>query len=257
MSDEKKDAQKPAETTGPEAEVEQAQAADNLPARAGEERLGEPVVRTGMFGAKTTGDTSGYGRLQVRRPSVASSARPYGGYFDEIADDLGRALEAAGVEFGDAIEYVVVDRGELTFYVRREHLAKVAAQMRDDPKLRFELCSGVSGVHYPDETGRELHSVVHLVSITHNRRVRLEIACPDADPHVPSIVGTYPTADWHERETYDFFGIIYDGHPHLTRIEMPDDWHGHPQRKDYPLGGIPVEYRGATVPPPDERRSYV
>ena len=59
-----------------------------------------------------------------------------------------------------------------------------------------------------------------------------------------------------ERETWDFFGIVFDGHPALTRIEMPDDWKGHPQRKDYPLGGIPVQYRGATVPPPDERRSY-
>ena len=67
---------------------------------------------------------------------------------------------------------------------------------------------------------------------------------------------SYPACDWHERETWDFFGIVFDGHPALTRIEMPDDWKGHPQRKDYPLGGIPVEYRGATVPPPDERRSY-
>ena len=57
-------------------------------------------------------------------------------------------------------------------------------------------------------------------------------------------------------ETYDFFGIIFDGHPALTRIEMPDDWVGHPQRKDYPLGGIPVEYHGAEIPPPDERRAY-
>ncbi|HEY3686766.1 MAG TPA: NADH-quinone oxidoreductase subunit C, partial [Streptosporangiaceae bacterium] len=94
--------------------MEQAQAADNLPARAGEERLAEPVVRTGMFGAKTSGDTSGYGGLQVRKPLVASSPRPYGDYFDDVADDLGRALEAAGVAFGDAVETVVVDRGELT-----------------------------------------------------------------------------------------------------------------------------------------------
>ncbi|GAA4203577.1 NADH-quinone oxidoreductase subunit C [Microbispora amethystogenes] len=209
----------------------------------------EPVARTGMFGARDSGDTSGYNRLVVRRPPKLVSSRPYGSYFDEVAD----ALEPA---FADAIERVVVDRGEVTFHVRRERLAEVMKHLRDDPALRFELSLGVSGVHYPEETGAELRAVYHLCSITHNRRVRVEVSCPDADPHIPSTVQVYPTHDWHERETYDFFGIVFDGHPALTRIEMPDDWEGHPQRKDYPLGGIPVEYRGAEVPAPDRRRSY-
>jgi NADH-quinone oxidoreductase subunit C len=229
---------------------------ENLPARAGEERLSEQVVGTGMFGAETSGDTSGYGGLQIRQAPLRSSPRPYGSYFDELADDLGRALERAGTQFGDAVERVVADRGELTFYVRRDRLPEVARALRDDPALAFELCSGVSGVHYPQETGRELHAVYHLSSISRNRRLRLEVCVPDADPHLPSLVAVYPTCDWHERETWDFFGLIFDGHPALTRIEMPDDWKGHPQRKDYPLGGIPVEYRGATIPPPDERRAY-
>jgi NADH-quinone oxidoreductase subunit C len=228
----------------------------NLPARAGEERLAEEVVRQGMFGVRTSGDTSGYGRLLVRRPPPLSSPRPYGSYFDELADELARVIEADGTGFGDAIERVVADRGELTFHVRRERLAEVAAKLRDEPTLAFEMCTGVSGVHYPDEAGRELRAVYHLVSITHNRRVRLEVSAPDADPHIPSLIDVYPANDWHERETWDFFGIIFDGHPSLTRIQMPDDWKGHPQRKDYPLGGIPVEYRGTKVPPPDERRSY-
>jgi NADH-quinone oxidoreductase subunit C len=177
-------------------------------------------------------------------------------YFDEVADALSTRLEADGTDFGEAVERVVVDRGELTLHVRREYLVEVARLLRDEPTLAFELSSGVSGVHYPGDSGRELHAVYHLLSITHNRRLRLEVSVPDADPHVPSVVGVYPACNWHERETWDFFGIIFDGHPALTRIEMPDDWKGHPQRKDYPLGGIPVEYRGATVPPPDERRSY-
>jgi len=130
------------------------------------------------------------------------------------------------------------------------------AQFRDDAFLRFEVCMSVSGVHYPQERGAELHSVYHLMSFTHNRRVRLEVSCPEEDAHIPSVVGTYPMADWHERETWDMFGIIYDGHPALTRILMPDDWKGHPQRKDYPLGGVDVEYKGAKVPAPDNRRSY-
>ena len=219
----------------------------NLPARRGEERLSEPVVGRGMFGIQDTPDTSGYGTLEVRQAPLLDTPRPYGSYFDEVADALA---------LSDAIEHVVVDRGEITFYVRRERLPEVAAKLRDDPALRFELCSGVSGVHYPEDAGRELHAVYHMLSITHNRRVRLEVSVPDADPHVPSLVGVYPTCNWHERETWDFFGIIFDGHPALTRIEMPDDWKGHPQRKDYPLGGIPVEYRGAKIPAPDERRHY-
>jgi len=233
--------------TPPAAEVTPAEADGDLPARLGQERLDAPVVRQGMFGTQTTGDTSGYGGLQVRRAPPIDSPRPYGSYFDEIADTLG---------LSDAIERVVVDRGELTLHVRRERLTEVATKLRDDPALRFELFSGVSGVHYLEDPGRELHAVYHLLSITHNRRVRLEVSVPDADPHVPSLVGVYPSSNWHERETWDFFGIIFDGHPALTRIEMPDDWRGHPQRKDYPLGGIPVEYRGAKIPSPEERRHY-
>ena len=145
-------------------------------------------------------------------------------------------------------------RGHSTTHVTgSRHAARL---LRDDPKLRFEFCSGVSGVHYPDDTGAELHAVYHLLSMTHNRRVRLEVSMPDADPHLPSIVAVYPTCDWHERETWDMFGLIFDGHPALTRVMMPDDWPGHPQRKDYPLGGIPVEYKGGSIPPPDQRRSY-
>ena len=211
-------------------------------------------VRRGMFGVTGSGDTSGYGRLARPIPLVGNTARPYGGYFDEVVDELAIALGEA--RYSAAVERVVVYRGELTLEVERSQLPTVAQALRDDPALRFELCLGVSGVHYPEETDRELHAVYPLMSITHNRRIRLEVAAPDADPHIPSLFGVYPTTDWHERETYDFFGIVFDGHPALTRIEMPDDWDGHPQRKDYPLGGIPVEYHGAEIPPPDERRAY-
>jgi NADH-quinone oxidoreductase subunit C len=211
-------------------------------------------VRRGMFGARDTGDTSGYGRLVRPVALPGSSPRPYGGYLDEVVDAL---IAAIGQEAFDAsIERVVVFQDELTLEVERSRLPTVAQALRDDQALRFELCLGVSGVHYPDESGRELHAVYPLMSITHNRRIRVEVAAPDADPHIPSLFGVYPTTDWHERETYDFFGIVFDGHPALTRIEMPDDWEGHPQRKDYPLGGIPVEYHGAEIPPPDERRAY-
>ncbi len=233
---------------------------ETLDSRLPETRAPKPDVigvQKGSFGVQGTPDTSGYGGLVRPITLPGSTARPYGGWFDDVADRLAEVMpEGDGSTYDEAFEKVVVDRDELTFYVRRESLLEVAKTFRDDQELRFEFCSGVSGVHYPNDLGRELHSVYHLLSMTHNRRVRLEVTCPDSDPHLPSVVGVYPTADWHEREAYDFFGIIYDGHPGLTRIQMPDDWPGHPQRKDYPLGGIPVEYKGATIPPPDERRAY-
>ncbi|MBO8192522.1 NADH-quinone oxidoreductase subunit C [Streptomyces oryzae] len=239
---------------GPHAPNERAE--ESLPAQ----QSGDPGevidVRRGMFGSRNGGDTSGYGGLvrTVRLPGA--TPRPYGGWFDEVADEFEGALEEQGLDPAHVIERTVVDRGELTFHIAREHLATAARTLRDDPALRFELCTGVSGVHYPGDKGRELHAVYHLRSITHNRLIRMEVSAPDADPHVPSIVDIYPTNDWHERETYDFFGLIFDGHPALTRIIMPDDWQGFPQRKDYPLGGIPVEYKGAQIPAPDQRRSY-
>jgi NADH-quinone oxidoreductase subunit C len=209
-------------------------------------------VRKGMFGLKGSGDTSGYGGLTRVVEFPGAAIPPFGGWWDQVYERIGALIP----NFSDVITKVVIYRGEITFHVARQHLAKLVRYLRDDAHLRFEFCSSVSGVHYPADKDRELHAVYHLLSMTHNRRIRLEVSAPDSDPHIPSVVATYPTADWHERETYDMFGIIFDGHPALTRILMPDDWPGHPQRKDYPLGGIPVEYKGATIPPPDQRRSY-
>ncbi len=231
------------------------QSPENLPAAPGQ--VGARGVRTGMFGAKGTGDTSGYGGLVAPVVFPLPTGRPFGGWFDEVADALlDRLGPTASGGVAHALGDVVVHRGEITFHVHPEHLLAVVTALRDDPRLRFELCSSVSGVHYPDDVGRELHAVYHLLSMTYNRRIRLEVGVPDASPHLPSVVAVYPTADWHEREAFDMFGLVFDGHPALTRILMPDDWPGHPQRKDYPLGGIPVEYKGGTVPPPDQRRSY-
>ena len=206
----------------------------------------------GMFGVAGTGDTSGFGGLVRSRSVALDSPRPFGEYFDEVVD----ALEEAYPGFHDAIERVTVDRGELTLHIKPERIAEVCQTLRDDAALRFELCSSVSGVDYLGSEARRLHVVYQLTSMTYRRRIRLECAVTAEDPHLPSVTSVYPTADWQEREAYDFFGVIFDGHPNLTRILMPDDWEGFPQRKDYPLGGIPVEYKGAEIPPPDERRSY-
>lgn len=211
-------------------------------------------VRKGAFGAAGSGDTSGFGGLVAPIVMPGASTPPFGGWFDEVAEELALSLADSGVT--NAVEKIVVDRGEITFYVAKEHLVAFMTECRDEPALRFEMCMSASGVHFPEDRDRELHVVYSLLSITHNRRIRVEVTTPDSDRHIPSICSVYPSADWHEREAWDFFGIIFDGHPGLTRIEMPDDWVGHPQRKDYPLGGIPVEYKGGTIPSPDNRRSY-
>lgn len=211
-------------------------------------------VRHGMFGVHDAGDTSGFGGLTRYVGIPKSSPRPLGGWFDDVVDILDEIMAEHNIS--GAIESAVVDRGELTLFIAREHLVAVSQALRDDQDLRFELSLGVSGVHYPHDQGRELHAVYHLTSVTHGRSLCLEVAAPETDPTIPSTVSVYPGNDWHERETFDFFGINFTGRDDLTRIEMPDDWPGHPQRKDYPLGGIPVEYKGATIPPADQRRSY-
>jgi NADH-quinone oxidoreductase subunit C len=208
------------------------------------------MSENGMFGGKGSGDTSGFGGLVNSATVIAATQRPYGGYFDQVADDLERAYPL----FSDAIEKVVVDRGELTLFIKAARLVDVAKILRD--QLRFEMCVGVNGIHFPEEISRELHAVYSLLSITRNQRIRLEVCVSEKEPHIPSVVGVWAGANWHERETYDMFGIIFDNHPGLTRILMPDDWSGFPQRKDYPLGGIEIEYKGATVPAPSQRRSY-
>ena len=208
------------------------------------------VADHGSFGVSGTGDTSGYGGLVLKGVQVGSSERPFGSYFDEVVEELERAYPS----FSDAIEKVVVDRGELTLHVKSSRRLEVSLILRDE--LKFEMCMGVSGAHYPSESGRELHALYPLLSLTRNQRIRLEVSVPESNPHIPSLVEIWAANNWQERETYDMFGIIFDNHPGLTRIMMPDDWPGHPQRKDYPLGGIPVEYKGATIPPPNERRSY-
>jgi NADH-quinone oxidoreductase subunit C len=211
-------------------------------------------ARQGMFGVSGSGDTSGFGGLRLPGYAPAPAERPYGGWFDAFADELGAALAERGIR--GAITQLTIDRGEITFYVARERLVELCRTLRDDDALRFELCSSVSGVDYGEGVRQRLHVVYQLLSMTYRRRIRLEVTLDVDDAHVPSVVEVYPTADWHERETWDMFGVIFDGHPALTRILMPDDWDGHPQRKDYPLGGIPVEYKGAQIPPPDQRRTY-
>lgn len=131
-----------------------------------------------------------------------------------------------------------------TVIVDREHLLDVASVLRDDPSLQFALLSDVTCVdELPAEPRYAL--VYHLACLgpayagpagpAPVRRLRLKVHLPAADPRAPSLAGIWPVAGWPEREVYDLFGIVFDGHPDLRRILMADDWEGHPLRKDYPV----------------------
>jgi NADH-quinone oxidoreductase subunit C len=165
-------------------------------------------------------------------------------------------LDGLRERFPEAVLAVAEHRGETTVELDRGHLVEVATWLRDDPSARFRLLADLSGTDYLklDERPERLCVDYHLYSFDHNVRLRLKVRATVEDPHVPTVTGVWPTANWHEREVYDFFGIRFDGHPDLVRILMPEDWKGYPQRKDYPLGGVDVEYIDAHVPPPDTRR---
>jgi NADH-quinone oxidoreductase subunit C len=166
---------------------------------------------------------------------------------------------------------VIGFRGELTLIARPERLIELLHFCRDDPDVRCEYLMDLSGVHWPggqfsdqahETTGwptliseREGRVEVDyiLYSVTHNHRFRIRVTMPDEAPELPSATGVYASANFMEREVFDFFGVHFVGHPDLRRILMPDEWEGYPHRKDYPLGGVEVQYKGATIPPPDQR----
>lgn len=136
----------------------------------------------------------------------------------------------------DAIQAVGTFRDETWVVVSREKLLDVCKFLKEDPELAFDFLSFVCGVDYfPCQPRFEV--VYQLYSTKHHHRFRVKTKVPEEDPKVPSVVGIWPTADWHERETYDLFGIEFQGHPDLRRILLPSDWVGHPLRKDYPLRG--------------------
>ena len=127
-------------------------------------------------------------------------------------------------------------RGELTIVVPREHLRRAAEFLRGDPELQFTFLADLTGVdRFPIEPRFELN--YHLLSLARRERVRLKVRVSGDDPVVESVTAVWPTANWHEREVFDLFGVRFEGHPDLRRILMPEDWEGHPLRKDYPVEG--------------------
>jgi NADH-quinone oxidoreductase subunit C len=136
----------------------------------------------------------------------------------------------------EAIAAVSLFRGEITVIVYREHLRALAEFMLSDPDLGFTYLSDVTGVdRFPIEPRFELN--YHLLSLSRRETIRLRVRLPGEDPVIESVVSVWPTANWHEREIFDLFGVRFEGHPNLRRMLMPEDWEGYPLRKDYPVEG--------------------
>ena len=147
---------------------------------------------------------------------------------------------------------VTVARGEVTAVVDRTRLLAELAGLRDDGDLAFDFLSSVTATDWPGRVPRYWVSY-ELSSTLHRHRLRVKVGIAEDDARLPSVTALFPTADWHERETFDLYGIVFDGHPNLTRILLPDDWEGHPLRKTEELGGVNTRYKGAFVPPVDRR----
>ncbi|HXZ48716.1 MAG TPA: NADH-quinone oxidoreductase subunit C [Usitatibacter sp.] len=158
-------------------------------------------------------------------------------------DELQSALDAA---LGERIRSRTVDRGQLTVEVAAADLVEAATRLRDDDALAFSILADLAGVDYRGFAGHDgpRFAVVYiLLSIRHNRRVRLRVHCPDDElPALDSVIGVWPSANWYEREAFDLYGIVFRGHPDLRRILTDYGFMGHPFRKDFPITGY-VEMR--------------
>jgi NADH-quinone oxidoreductase subunit C len=149
---------------------------------------------------------------------------------------------------------VVVARDEASVSLGREDLLLALEAFRADPALRFDFLSSVTATDWPGRDPR-FWVVYEISSSDLHHRLRVKVGLHEDDLHVPSVTGLFPTADWHERETFDFYGVVFDGHPDLRRILLPDDWEGWPLRKTEELGGVDTRYHGAFIPPVDRRTS--
>ena len=152
---------------------------------------------------------------------------------DDLLDVLVEAVP--GAEVRQAL-------GDDIIRVAPRDLARLAAAART---AGFEMCSDITAVDYQGRRRIRFELVVNLLSLRHNRRLRILAAVPEDDPAAPSLVPVYPGANFLEREVYDMFGIRFEGHPDLTRILMPDDWEGHPLRRDFGVGGVPVQFKAS------------
>ncbi len=157
-------------------------------------------------------------------------------------------VDALKQHFPDAVLDVHEFRGETTVIVAPAELPKVMQFLRDTSGLIYNYLSDISAVDYLEQFGgigdrpARFGVSYHLYSLLYNRRLRVKVYVDEDEPVVPTVTKVWPGANWLEREVHDMMGIRFDGHPDLRRLLMPDDWQGHPHRRDYPLGYETVQF---------------
>ncbi len=148
--------------------------------------------------------------------------------------EIGQIIAVIKEKLPEAVVEEVLDGVDPFVVVKAEQWGETARLCRDDSRLGFDLLSCISGVDYPErEEGPEIEVVYHLDSTVNHHGLTIKVKLPRGDPRVASVEEIWRTADWHERETYDLVGVIFEGHHNLVRILCAEDWVGHPLRKDY------------------------
>ena len=175
-------------------------------------------------------------------PPPAAPAKPR---MDPVEEALRRPVESAALDalraaLPDAVIDVAYYAREVTVRVPRERIVEVLHFLKSDPRTACDLLTDLTAVDWPKRPQR-FEIVYHLYSIPRNHRLRLRVWAAEGEA-VPSATAVYHAADWHEREVFDMFGVPFEGHPDLRRILMPDEWRGHPLRKEYPLEGFPDQH---------------
>ena len=154
------------------------------------------------------------------------------------------ALDRLGERFADEIVFTHQKFGDDTAVVKRDKIVEIMTFLRDDPLTSFEMLTDLTAVDYLNEREPRFEVVYHLNSLSKGQRLRLKVQLADEDPKVPSVLSVWKSANWMEREAFDLYGIIFDGHPDLRRVLLYPEFEGHPLRKDYPMEG-----RQPLIPP--------
>jgi NADH-quinone oxidoreductase subunit C len=143
-------------------------------------------------------------------------------------------------KFAGQVVGTTMHAGQVGVSLKKDRIRDVCRYLRDEPLIRMDLLADLTAVDYstyPGDSGPRFEVVYNMISTTHRHRIRLKVRVPEEDPRIDSVSSIWQTANWHERETFDLMGIKFDGHPDLRRILLPEDWEGHPLRKEYPLKG--------------------